>query len=93
MMDLPFFVVPFCGSFTVFFSLHFMHRRGDGALLHGVWGYNPEGFEFEGRTYPCLFQLYGDKECRLYMDISEDRQKLRFIREDNHAEASWLSYG
>lgn len=69
-------------------------RKGDGASFYGIWGYNPEGFEFEGHTYSYLVQLYGEKEeCRLYMNVSEDRQSLRFVREDNHAEASWLAYG
>lgn len=67
-------------------------REKDATVYDGVWGYSPEGFEFQGRTYHSLVQIYGGEgETKLYLSVSKDRKAMTVIREEDGAFATWFA--
>lgn len=67
-------------------------REKDATVYDGVWGYSPEGFEFQGETYHCLAQIYGGEgETKLYLSVSKDRKAMTVIREEDGAFATWFA--
>lgn len=67
-------------------------REKDATVYDGVWGYSPEGFEFQGETYHCLVQIYGGEgETKLYLSVSKDRKAMTVIREEDGAFATWFA--
>ena len=69
-----------------------MVREKDATIYEGIWGYNPEGFEFQGQTYHCLVQMHDrDGEVKLYLSVSKDRKAMSIIRESDGAFATWYA--
>lgn len=67
-------------------------REKDATVYDGVWGYSPEGFEFQEETYHCLVQIYGGEgETKLYLSVSKDRKAMTVIREEDGAFATWFA--